>query len=75
MDETIFQILHMYILLSPFLDALRFNSFSRALDKREYLMIFLTYPDHMLFFLFLIKIICRDPSSEPSHRDGSDDGS
>ena len=28
-----------------------------------------------LFFLFLIKTICSDPSSEPSRRDGSDEGS
>ena len=27
------------------------------------------------FFLFFIKTICCDPSSEPSHRDGSDEGS
>ena len=26
-------------------------------------------------FLFLIEIICCDPSFEPSHRDGSDEGS
>ena len=26
-------------------------------------------------FLFLIETICCDPSSEPSHRDGSDEGS
>ena len=37
----------------------------RALDKREYLMI---------IFLFLIKTICCDPSSEPSPQDGSDEG-
>ena len=28
-----------------------------------------------LLFLFLIKTICCDPSSEPSHRDGSDEWS
>ena len=28
-----------------------------------------------LFFLFLTETICCDPSSEPSHRDGSDEGS
>ena len=28
----------------------------------------------MIFFLFLIEIICYDPSSEPSHQDGSDEG-
>ena len=38
----------------------------RALDKREYLMI---------LFLFLIETIGCDPSSEPSHQDGSDEGS
>ena len=38
----------------------------RTLDKREYLMI---------IFLFLIETICCEPSSEPSHRDGSDEGS
>ena len=38
----------------------------RTVDKREYLMI---------IFLFLIKIICCDPSSEPSDQDGSDEGS
>ena len=27
------------------------------------------------FFLFLIETICYDPSSEPSRRDGSDEGS
>ena len=27
------------------------------------------------FFLFLIENICCDPSSEPSRRDGSDEGS
>ena len=40
---------------------------TRALDKREYLMI--------IFFLFLIETIYCDPSSEPSGRDGSDEGS
>ena len=39
---------------------------NRALDKREYLMI---------IFLFLIQIICCDPSSEPSRQDGSDEES
>ena len=39
---------------------------SRALDKREYVMI---------IFLILIETICCDPSSEPSHADGSDEGS
>ena len=34
---------------------------SRALDKREYLMII-----ERLFFLFFIDTICCDPSSEPS---------
>ena len=43
------------------------DCFGRALDKREYLMI--------IFFLFLIETIGCDPSSEPSHRDGSDEGS
>ena len=38
---------------------------TRALDKREYLMI---------VFLFLIKTIRCDPSSKPSHRDRSDEG-
>ena len=38
----------------------------RAPDKREYLVI---------IFLFLIKTICCDHSSEASYRDGSDDGS
>ena len=38
----------------------------RALDNKEYLMI---------VFLFLIETICCDPSSEPSRRDGSDEGS
>ena len=42
----------------------------RALDKREYLMMFDGY-----FFSFLNETICCDPSSEPSQRDGSDDGS
>ena len=28
-----------------------------------------------LFFIFLIKTICCDPSSEPSFQDGSDEGS
>ena len=42
----------------------------RALDKREFLIIIEGY-----FFLFLIESICCDPSSEPSHRDGSDEGS
>ena len=42
------------------------SSVDRALVKREYLMI---------IFIFLIKTICCDPSSEPSHRDGSDEGS
>ena len=28
----------------------------------------------MIIFLFLIKTICCDPSSEPSHQDGSDEG-
>ena len=37
-----------------------------SLDKREYLMITL---------LFLIETICCDPSSEPSCRDSSDEGS
>ena len=36
----------------------------RALDETEYLMI---------NFLILIKTICYDPSSEPSHRDDSDE--
>ena len=27
------------------------------------------------FFLFLIETICCDPSSEPSHQDGSNEGS
>ena len=40
-----------------------------ALDKREYLMVI------FLIFLLLIKTICCDTSSEPSHRDGSDEGS
>ena len=39
----------------------------RALDKREYLMIF---RDN--FLQILHKNICCDPSSEPSHGDGSD---
>ena len=29
----------------------------------------------MIFFLFLIETICCDPSSEPSRRDSSDEGS
>ena len=29
----------------------------------------------MIIFLFLIETICCDPSSEPSRRDGSDEGS
>ena len=28
----------------------------------------------MIFFLFLMETICCDPSSEPSRRDGSDEG-
>ena len=48
---------------------LRFmNEHSRALDKRENLMI-------NNFFLFLIETICCNPSSEPSRQDGSDEGS
>ena len=43
---------------------------SRALDKREYLVII-----REIFLLTLHKTICCDPSSEPSHRDGSDEGS
>ena len=39
---------------------------SRVLNKREFLMI---------ICLFLIEIICFDPSSEPSGQDGSDEGS
>ena len=39
---------------------------NRALAKREYLMI---------IFLFLIKTVCCDPSSESSRRDGSDEAS
>ena len=39
---------------------------TRALNKLEYLII---------FFLFLVKIICCDPSSEPFSQDGSDEGS
>ena len=38
----------------------------RALDKKEYLMINEG---------FLIETLCCDPSSEPSHWDGSDEGS
>ena len=41
----------------------------RALNKREYLVIFMDK------FLILLKNICCDPSSEPSRRDGSDEGS
>ena len=40
----------------------------RALDKGEYLII-------GIILLILYKNICCDPSSEPSHRDGSDEGS
>ena len=42
------------------------RSFTRAPDKR-------LLRDN--FFLFLIETICCDPSSGPSHRDGSDEGS
>ena len=38
----------------------------RALDGREYLMI---------IFLISLEIICCEPSSERSRRDGSDEGS
>ena len=48
-----------------FLNFVKFEHFSviRALDKREYLMI---------IFLFLVKTMCCDPSSELFHGDGSD---
>ena len=42
----------------------------RPLDKREYLM-----KTEGQFFLFLIKTICCESSSELSRRDGSDDKS
>ena len=29
----------------------------------------------MMIFLFLIETVCCDPTPEPSHRDGSDEGS
>ena len=41
----------------------------RALDKRECSVII------WKFLLILHKSICCDPSSEPSRRDGSDEGS
>ena len=47
------------------LTVIYFTCYIRAVDKREYLMI---------IFLFLIEIIYCDPSSEPSRRDGSDEG-
>ena len=43
---------------------------ARALDTREYFMKIEEW-----FFLFLTQTICCDPSSEPSRRDGSDEGS
>ena len=43
---------------------------ARALGKRGYLIIIEGY-----FFLFLIETLHCDPSSEPSRRDGSDEGS
>ena len=42
----------------------------RALEKRGYLMII-----EGKFFLFLIETICCEPSSEPSRREGPDEGS
>ena len=43
-------------------------SFDRALDTREYLVIIKDK------FVSSIYNICFDPSSEPSRRDGSDEG-
>ena len=50
--------------------ALACLTMSIALGKRNYLVII---RDN--FLLILHKSICCDPSSEPSHRDGSDEGS
>ena len=36
---------------------------------------FVTYCNISCFFLFLNETICCGPSSEPSHQDGSDEGS
>ena len=47
-----------------------FIQYGKALDKRGYLMILEGY-----FFLFFIETLCCDSSSEPSRRDGSDEGS
>ena len=48
----------------------RYNYIVRGLDKRECLVIF-----RDIFLLILYKTIYCDPSSEPSQRDGSDEGS
>ena len=54
------------------LEACGYTFKGRALDKREYLVIF---RNNFFLSLHLHKNICYDPSSEPSRRDGSDEGS